>query len=397
MSISFILTWVIVWAYIGAVGTRRVFLRKHKYTPQSYWIGAVLGGIGSLVVLVPFWLLFLALAKDTRECPQCHNEIPGAAHHCPHCNTYQHTAAYETWKARMDRPTPARYTVFNSREKFESMIGRVVKWTLIAFFFIITAFPFYWMLNLSARPYQDVARNPTKLVPSSAQIQDVPDAFDEVWTTYNFKEYVQNSIKLSFLTVALTLLLSIPGAYATTRLDFRLKNVMSSGILLVYMFPAIVISIPLFVVYTKIGLRGKLSGMVLLYMSATLPVSLYMLRSYFTTIPVELEEAALIDGCTRLETIWRITIPLSLPAIVTVALYVWMIAWNEFLYALLFLLDQPDNWTLPLGLQQLNKAQEVPISYLMIGSLVITIPVIVIYLGLERFVTSGLTAGAVKG
>ncbi len=287
--------------------------------------------------------------------------------------------------------------IFSSREKFESAVARVLQILLLIFFFVITAFPFYWMINLAARPYQDVAINPTKLVPSWSQIQELPNTFEAVWVDYNFKTYVGNSLLLSSATVLLTLLLSIPGAYAVTRLEFRLKNLMSSGILLVYMFPAIVIAIPLFVVYTRVGLRGKLTGMVLIYMSSTLPVALYMLRSYFTTIPRELEEAALIDGCTRLMAIVRVTIPLSLPAIVTVALYVWMIAWNEFLFALLFLLDQPKNWTLPLGLQQLTKAQEVDISYLMTGSLVITVPVIVIYLFLERFVTAGLTAGAVKG
>lgn len=288
-------------------------------------------------------------------------------------------------------------SIFSSREKFESAVARVLQILLLLFFFVITAFPFYWMINLAARPYQDVAVHPTRLVPTWEQVQELPNTFEAVWEDYNFKTYVVNSLYLSFATVLMTLLLSIPGAYAVTRIDFRLKNLMSTGILLVYMFPAIVIAIPLFVVYTKVGLRGKMSGMVLIYMSGTLPVALYMLRSYFTTIPQELEEAALIDGCTRLSAIVRVTIPLSLPAIVTVALYVWMIAWNEFLYALLFLLDQPDKWTLPLGLQQLTKAQEVDISYLMTGSLVITVPVIVIYLFLERFVTAGLTAGAVKG
>jgi multiple sugar transport system permease protein len=290
-----------------------------------------------------------------------------------------------------------RSTIFNSREKFETVAGNILRIVLIIFFFLITAFPFYWMINLSVRPRQDVQINPTKMYPTIEQIEDIPETFDEIWNTYNFKTYVRNSVQLSTLTVLLTLLFAIPGAYAATRLDFKLKTVMSWGILLVYMFPAIVISIPLFVAYTKVGLSGKLSGMVVLYMSATLPVSLYMLRSYFTTIPKELEEAALIDGCTRLQAIIRVTIPLSLPAIVTVALYVWMIAWNEFLYALLFLLAKPNNWTLPLGLQQLNKAQEVPITYLMAGSLVITVPVIIIFLVLERFLTSGLTAGAVKG
>lgn len=290
-----------------------------------------------------------------------------------------------------------RAGIFSSREQFETFVGRVLRIVLLLFFFVITAFPFYWMINLAARPYQDVAVHPTRVIPTTEQIKELPNTFEAVWVDYSFKTYVSNSLFLSFATVALTLLLSIPGAYAVTRLEFKLKNAMSTGILLVYMFPAIVIAIPLFVAYTKVGLRGKMWGMVLIYMSATLPVSLYMLRSYFTTIPRELEEAALIDGCTRLMAIVRVTIPLSLPAIVTVALYVWMIAWNEFLYALLFLLDQPSNWTLPLGLQQLTKAQEVDVSYLMAGSLVITVPVIVIYLFLERFVTAGLTAGAVKG
>jgi multiple sugar transport system permease protein len=287
--------------------------------------------------------------------------------------------------------------IFSSREEFETFVARALRIALLLFFLFITAFPFYWMVNMAARPYQDVAVHPTRIIPTTEQIRNLPNTFEDVWTRYNFETYVVNSLKLSGGTVVMTLLLSIPGAYATTRLEFRLKNAMSTGILLVYMFPAIVIAIPLFVVYTKIGLRGKMTGMVLIYMSTTLPVSLYMLRSYFTTIPKDLEEAALIDGCTRLSAMARVTIPLSLPAIVTVALYVWMIAWNEFLYALLFLLDQPGNWTLPLGLQQLTKAQEVDVSYLMAGSLVITVPVIALYLFLERFVTAGLTAGAVKG
>lgn len=288
-------------------------------------------------------------------------------------------------------------TILNSREEFEKVTGNILKIILLSFFLFITAFPFYWMINLSVRDSFDYQKNPTRMIPTWEQIQELPDTFDAVWNLYNFKTFIQNSLYLSFGTVVLTLLLAIPGAYATTRLQFRLKAVMSWGILLVYMFPAIVIAIPLYVVYTKIGLAGDMDAMFLIYLSGTLPVALYMLRSYFTTIPVELEEAALIDGCTRLSAIWRVTIPLSLPAIASVALYVWMIAWNEFLYALLFLQARPDNWTLPLGLQQLDNAQEVPITYLMAGSLIITVPVIVIFLFLERFLTGGLTAGAVKG
>ncbi|MBN1285406.1 MAG: carbohydrate ABC transporter permease [Anaerolineae bacterium] len=284
-----------------------------------------------------------------------------------------------------------------SREEFELAVGRVVKWILIVFFLVITVFPFYWMLNLAARPFADVLQNPTQLLPDGDQLATIPDTLAAIWEDYSFKIYVGNSLVISVVTVLLTLLMAVPAAYAVTRLDFKLKAAMSWGILLIYMFPAIVLAIPLFVIYTRLGLRGQLFGVIVVYMSQTLPVSLYMLRSYFTTIPVDLEEAALIDGCTRLQTVWRVTIPLSIPAIVTVALYVFMIAWNEFLFALLFLQSTPESWTLPIGLQQLNKAQEVPITYLMAGSLIITVPVILLYLFFERFLTSGLTAGAVKG
>ena len=200
----------------------------------------------------------------------------------------------------------------------------------------------------------------------------------------------------TLLTVALTLVLAIPAAYAVTRLDFRFKSAMSWGILLVYMFPSIVIAIPLFVIYTRLGLRGNLLSLIIVYLSTTLPVALYMLRSYLQTLPAEMEEAALIDGCSRIGIIWRIILPLSMPAIASVGLYTFMIAWNEILFALLMLTDQPGSWTLPLGLRQLDS-QEVPRTMLMAGSVIITVPVILLFLIFERFITRGLTAGAVKG
>ncbi len=190
-------------------------------------------------------------------------------------------------------------------------------------------------------------------------------------------------------------------AYAVTRLEFPGRDIFSWGILLIYLFPAIVIGIPLFVFFVRIQqalgieLRNPY-GVTIIYLASTLPLALYMLRSYFLTIPKDLEEAALIDGANRLGVIWRITIPLAIPAIATVALYVFMIAWNEFLYALLFLIDSPPSWTLPLGLQQLD-GQEVPRTFLMAGSVIITVPVIVIFFFFERFLTRGLTAGGVKG
>lgn len=313
-----------------------------------------------------------------------------------------------------------------TREEIETVIGRVIKWVLIVFFGIVTIFPFYWMLNLSLRPEQDILTNPTRLYPTWENIRttftplgcwvrygtdepsvnaNLPEScvnvfgqssFTIVLVEQGFPPFILNSIIVSLLTVTLTLLLAIPAAYGITRLRYPGRRLMSAGILLIYMFPAIVLAIPLFVVFTRTGLRGTLEGLIVVYLSGTLPVALYMLRSYFVTIPPDLEEAALIDGCTYASAIWRITIPLATPAIASVALYTFMIAWNEFLYAFLFLVTTQDRWTLPLGLERLND-QEVPITALMAGSLIVSVPIILIFFAFERFLTQGLTAGAVKG
>jgi multiple sugar transport system permease protein len=293
--------------------------------------------------------------------------------------------------AKNARPSPAY-----SRETIELLIARILKWVLIAVFVLITAFPFYWMLNLSVRDIGDVLQNPTRMFPTAEQLANFVEPYRAVLVDFRFGSFIGNSLGISLITVTLTLLLAIPGAYAATRLDFRLKPVMNGGILLVYLFPAIVIGIPLFVVYSQLGLRGNLLALIPVYMSGTMPVALYMLRSYFQTLPAELEEAALIDGCNQLSTIWRIVLPLSVPAVASVALYTFMIAWNEVLFAILFLTEAPNSWTLPLGLRQLDT-QEVPRTYLMAGSVIITIPIIALFFTFERFLTRGLTAGAVKG
>ncbi len=282
-----------------------------------------------------------------------------------------------------------------SRERVERAILRVLKVIGILAFGLMCIFPFYWMLVLSFRPLPEVLQHPMRLLPTWENVRTL-STYRGVLFEHNFLLFIRNSAFVALTTTALTLLLAIPGAYAVARLHFPGRNVFSSGIILIYMFPAIVMAIPLFVIFTRLGLRNTLRGLIFLYLAQTIPVALYMLRSYFQTIPRDLEEAGLIDGCNRLEVIWRITLPLSLPALASVALYTFMIAWNEFLYALLFLLERPQAWTLSLGLQQLDT-QEVPKTWLMAGSVLITVPVIVLFFFFERFLVRGLTAGAVKG
>jgi multiple sugar transport system permease protein len=219
--------------------------------------------------------------------------------------------------------------------------------------------------------------------------------YREVLFTFDFLTFIGNSALVATITMVVTLFMAVLGAYAVTRLAFPGRTWLSRSILLIYMFPAIVLVIPLYAVFTQLGLRNTLPGLLLVYPATTIPVALYMLRSYFQTLPKDLEEAGLIDGCTRAQVIWRITLPLAMPAIASVGLYVFMIAWNEFLFAFMFL-DDPAIFTLPRGMVMLNS-QEVPRQFLMAGAMIITVPVMVLFFWFEKHLVGGLTAGGVKG
>ena len=197
------------------------------------------------------------------------------------------------------------------------------------------------------------------------------------------------------ITVLITLTFAIPGAYAVARLRFRGQAAFSRSILLIYMVPMIVLALPIYIAFSATGLRNTFIGIVMIYPVTTIPVALYMLQGYFRGLPSEVEEAGLMDGLSRLAVIWKITLPLSLPALASVSLYVFMIAWNEFLLAFM-LLDDPSKFTLTRGIASLNSS-EIPRQHLMAGSVIATVPIMALFLGLERFITKGLTAGSVKG
>ena len=203
------------------------------------------------------------------------------------------------------------------------------------------------------------------------------------------------SFYVSVLTVLITLAFSIPGAYAVARLRFPGQKAFSRSILLIYMVPMIVLALPIYIAFSVVGLRNSIFGIVLIYPVTTIPVALYMLQGYFRGLPAEVEEAGLMDGLSRLRVIWKITLPLSLPALASVSLYVFMIAWNEFLLAFM-LLDDPSKFTLTRGIASLNSS-EIPRLQLMAGAVVATGPVMALFLGFEKFMRRGLTAGSVIG
>ena len=267
----------------------------------------------------------------------------------------------------------------------------------IVLFSFVILFPFYMMIVTSFKTQAALLINPLDFSINFAQdIKELFKSYFVIFDTYKFGRYILISTFVSVGTVLVTLIFAIPAAYAVARLNFFGKNFLSTSILIIYMFPAIVLVIPLYTVFSQLGLRNNVGGLLIVYTATTLPVAIYMLQGYFKSIPKELEEAAIMDKLNWFGIIIKIILPLSIPAISSVALYVFMIAWNEFLFSLMFL-DNPNSFTLSRAIQYLSGDAETPRQYLMAGSVVVTIPVLFIFVYFEKYLVSGLTAGSVKG
>ncbi|MGR3514684.1 MAG: carbohydrate ABC transporter permease [Paracoccaceae bacterium] len=282
-----------------------------------------------------------------------------------------------------------------NRHEFEDAVIRFFTGFGYVFFTAIVAIPFYVMVMTSLKNQAELLQNPLDFSIDFSQGWGLLRSYQELFADFNFGNYLWTSFYVSVITVFLTLLFSVPGAYAVARLRFKGQKAFSRSILLIYMVPMIVLALPIYIAFSMTGLRNTIIGLVLIYPVTTIPVALYMLQGYFRGLPAEVEEAGLMDGLNRLQVIWKITLPLALPALASVSLYVFMIAWNEFLLAFM-LLDDPSIFTLTRGIASLDSS-EIPRQHLMAGSVIATVPIMILFLGLERFMTKGLTAGSVKG
>ena len=279
----------------------------------------------------------------------------------------------------------------------EKIVFEFLSLFAIVFFALVILFPFYIMFVTSFKTQTALLINPLDLsINFSKNIFEIFKSYIVIFKTYDFGRYILTSSYVSIGTVLITLSFAIPAAYAVARLNFFGKTFLSTSILIIYMFPAIVLVIPLYTVFSQLGLRNSIEGLLIVYTATTLPVAIYMLQGYFRSIPKEIEEAGLIDGQNWFGIIIKIIIPLSLPAIASVSLYVFMIAWNEFLFSLMFL-DNPKTFTLSRAINHLTGDAETPRQYLMAGSVIVTLPILLIFVYFEKYLVSGLTAGSVKG
>ena len=295
------------------------------------------------------------------------------------------------------------------KENIIDQIGRHLNWKrfiflmLLFIFLAFIVFPFYWMVSSSFKTRAEIGGREPVYIPSSLNLDAYRELFDPAHPEYqNFGRAILNSLIIAIPTSLITVAFSALGAYAIARLHFWGKNGMLNGILLIYLFPGALIIIPLFAMLARLStmlgfnVQDNLGVLTFTYLAQTLPVGLYMLTNYFRTIPDEIEQAGLIDGCSRFGVIWRITLPLAMPALISVGIYTFMIAWNEFLYAFVFLNDRA-MFTMPIAINTIFNDPTPRPHVVMAAATIMTIPVMLLFLGMERFLAEGLSAGGVKG
>lgn len=217
---------------------------------------------------------------------------------------------------------------------------------------------------------------------------------------FPFLRYFRNSLLLSCMAAVLSVVLAVFGAYSFSRLQYRGRALIQRGVLFVYMIGGILLLIPLYRIAVALGLlatpAGTFLALLVIYLVQTLPVSLYMLGNFFRTIPFSIEESALIEGVSRLGIVWRIIVPLSISAIVTVFIYAFMIAWNEYLFASVFLKGYKELYTLPIGLRTLFFSKNAIWDRIMAGSMLTAMPVVLLFMLIQKNLVGGMAEGGVK-
>jgi multiple sugar transport system permease protein len=256
----------------------------------------------------------------------------------------------------------------------------------------IVIFPFYWMTITSLKGEEQMRSLVSMFWPQPF----VLDNYRQLLTRTDFTAWYGNSAIVAISSTLVATAIGTIGAYALARLSFLGRAFMSSAVLITYLVPPAILFIPLYAQIRTLGLADSLAGLIVAYPSFTVPFVTWLLMGYFESIPEELEEAAMIDGATRFGAFWRIVLPLAAPGVLAASLYAFTQAWNEFLYALVFITDVKLR-TLPVGLSTFITGDVYGWGFLMAGAVLTTLPVIVAYIYLQRYMVEGLTAGSVKG
>lgn len=259
-------------------------------------------------------------------------------------------------------------------------------------FLVWALFPLYWMIVTSLKPRSELASLEHLLIVKAPTLEH----FQSLLFNSDFPRWFLNNVIVAFAATALALVISTLAGYAIARLRFPGRWVISRGVLFSYLIPRNLLLIPLFVVVLRLGLIDSLAGLVLVYLTFMVPFCTWLLAGYFASVPVDIEESAMLDGCSRLQILVRILLPLAKPGLITATVFSFTLAWSEYLYPLV-LTSSSATQVVPVGVSLLMTGDLFDWGRIMAAGVVFTLPILFLYYPLQRFLTGGLTAGAVKG
>lgn len=265
---------------------------------------------------------------------------------------------------------------------------------LLMFASLVSVFPIIWILSTSFKFKEDVLKPGIEIIPHNFTLSNYQHVLS--MDNFIFWKWLGNSIMIALVTTIIGLFLASTTAYAFSRFEFKGKKFFLFSYLLTQMFPGAILIVPLYNIIKNLGLLNSYTGLLIAYSTISLPFCVWMLKSFFDTIPKSLEEAAMIDGLTSFGTFWKIILPLSLPGLSVTAFFSFITAWNEFMFALTFM-STSEHYTLPVGLRTFVFEFNTDWHYMAAGAIIVSLPVLVFFFIAQKFLISGLTSGGVKG
>jgi multiple sugar transport system permease protein len=274
---------------------------------------------------------------------------------------------------------------------------RLLIYIVLIISLIVNLFPIYWMIINSLKDNQEILTGKSLFFPSNIRWINYRD----LWRNINFGLYLRNSFIVCGLTTIFAMCLATPAGYSLSRFRFFGKRAINDSILATQMIPGIMFLIPIYLMFVKfheitgVQLIGTFPGLIFVYSTFFVPFSVWILQGFFASIPVDIEEAALIDGCSRFRIFWNIAVPLARPGIIATAIYIFLTAWDELMFA--WVLTNANTMTIPVGIRLFVGNYQNRYDLMMAAATVATLPVLVAFFLMQKHIIRGLTAGAVKG
>ena len=276
-------------------------------------------------------------------------------------------------------------------DRIPNSVFRIVAFGVILLLLIAIVFPLYFMVITSFKFDREIYSELTWF-PHQFTFSNYVDVIE----SFHIMDYMRNSAIVATAVTCIVLVVSILAGYALTRLRFRGRSGLSKAVLFVYLIPGSLMFIPMYLIIVKLKLQNTYLGLVFANLSFSVPFCTWLLMGYLKNISAEMEEAALIDGCTRFSTLWYVVVPLTMPGIVSSAIFTFNGVWNEYIFALILAQDRSHRM-LSVGLSQFQRSDMYMIGPMMAGSILAMLPVVILYVIAQRYVVGGLAAGAVKG